>query len=458
MTPQEFNQFRDHLNPASGFQSVQFRELEFACGLRRTEVLQWIELDDAQRARLERRRDRTSLYDRVKALLRRRGFATDSSDELIESYRQIYTNEAAALRLVPLARRAHRVRRALSAVARPPHSNGRANDRPKARHGRLLGRTVSRRHAGLPLLPRALGGSHVSRAREATHERNCDRQLADAHMPRAVSNPRKLNLSRQPFDGRGAAGRAQRARRLIGTSGPPTDPRRGSAGCRGSPRSPTASARSSGRRAGSVFLGPNVSVLQAAIATCIDFRARAQRSRLRGAAVSVADVRVARMGTLRSGRARRYVRRRPHDSHRAHRRRDHGKDGDRRASRTRITSPARSPTSGRFKRIAARSARCSASTPIKRRASIRTTSLHWISISSRADRTNGSAADRDAAGSTSSRRCSETLSSGDYGMDGARAPVRVRSRSRSSTPPRCTVSATARPRFRVTSSPLRDTK
>ena len=95
MTPQEFNQFRDHLNPASGFQSVQFRELEFACGLRRTEVLQWIELDDAQRARLERRATDPSLYDRVKALLRRRGFETGSSDALIESYRQIYSNETA---------------------------------------------------------------------------------------------------------------------------------------------------------------------------------------------------------------------------------------------------------------------------------------------------------------------------------------------------------------------------
>jgi tryptophan 2,3-dioxygenase len=94
MTPQEFNQFRDNLNPASGFQSVQFRELEFACGLRRTELLQWIELGDAQRARLEARNEEPSLYDRVKALLRRRGFAVDSSEELIESYRRIYSNEA----------------------------------------------------------------------------------------------------------------------------------------------------------------------------------------------------------------------------------------------------------------------------------------------------------------------------------------------------------------------------
>ncbi len=95
MTPQEFNQFRDHLHPASGFQSVQFRELEFACGIRRTEVLKWIELDDEQRARLERRAASPSLYDHVKALLRRRGFAVDSADELIESYRRIYTQEAA---------------------------------------------------------------------------------------------------------------------------------------------------------------------------------------------------------------------------------------------------------------------------------------------------------------------------------------------------------------------------
>jgi len=95
MTPQEFNQFRDNLNPASGFQSVQFRELEFVCGVRRAELLARIEQDEAQRARLERRLSEPSLYDRVKALLRRRGFAVDSSAELIESYRQIYADAQA---------------------------------------------------------------------------------------------------------------------------------------------------------------------------------------------------------------------------------------------------------------------------------------------------------------------------------------------------------------------------
>src|SRR5580704_13850564 len=86
MSPQEFNQFRDHLNPASGFQSLQFREIEFACGLRNAAIMKHIEMDDAGRARLERRATEPSLYDHVKELLRRRGFAVDSSDALIESF------------------------------------------------------------------------------------------------------------------------------------------------------------------------------------------------------------------------------------------------------------------------------------------------------------------------------------------------------------------------------------
>jgi tryptophan 2,3-dioxygenase len=94
MTPHEFNQFRDHLNPASGFQSIQFREMEFMCGVRRLDTLKHIQMDDAQRGRLEARLNQPSLYDHVKGLLARRGFATGSHDELLESMRQIYTNAA----------------------------------------------------------------------------------------------------------------------------------------------------------------------------------------------------------------------------------------------------------------------------------------------------------------------------------------------------------------------------
>ena len=93
MTPQEFNQFRDNLNPASGFQSLQFREVEFLCGVRRMDTLKYIDMTGGQRERLERIASEPSLYDHVKELLQRRGFATGTSEELVESFRQIYTGE-----------------------------------------------------------------------------------------------------------------------------------------------------------------------------------------------------------------------------------------------------------------------------------------------------------------------------------------------------------------------------
>ena len=93
MTPQEFNQFRDNLNPASGFQSLQFREMEFVCGLRRLNTLKYLEMKPGQRELLERRAAEPSLYDRVKEMLARRGFATGTSDELLQSMLEIYRHE-----------------------------------------------------------------------------------------------------------------------------------------------------------------------------------------------------------------------------------------------------------------------------------------------------------------------------------------------------------------------------
>jgi len=95
MTPQEFNAFRDHLNPASGFQSIQFRELEFLCGMRRTDKLQYIETTQQHRERLQQRLAEPSLYDKVKGLLGRRGFAAGSHDDLIETFKKIYTQPQA---------------------------------------------------------------------------------------------------------------------------------------------------------------------------------------------------------------------------------------------------------------------------------------------------------------------------------------------------------------------------
>src|SRR5437588_1356083 len=74
MTPISFLGFRDELNPASGFQSMQFREIEFTSGLKDEAILRAFAHDDFARRRLQARMESPSLSDAFFALLRRRGF------------------------------------------------------------------------------------------------------------------------------------------------------------------------------------------------------------------------------------------------------------------------------------------------------------------------------------------------------------------------------------------------
>jgi len=71
MSPVSFVAFRDRLETASGFQSVQFRELEFVLGHKRPEMLHSFEPDDVRR--LERRLDEPSVVDCFYDFLERRG-------------------------------------------------------------------------------------------------------------------------------------------------------------------------------------------------------------------------------------------------------------------------------------------------------------------------------------------------------------------------------------------------
>jgi tryptophan 2,3-dioxygenase len=73
MRPQDFLGFRYHLNPASGFQSIQFREVEFLLGLKSTAVLDHLVCDAGERQRLEARLAAPSVSDVFDALLVRRG-------------------------------------------------------------------------------------------------------------------------------------------------------------------------------------------------------------------------------------------------------------------------------------------------------------------------------------------------------------------------------------------------
>src|SRR5215813_449957 len=73
MTPISFLAFRDELNPASGFQSMQFREIEFASGLKDKDILREFASDQFAHERLAARMARPTLAECFYRVLQRRG-------------------------------------------------------------------------------------------------------------------------------------------------------------------------------------------------------------------------------------------------------------------------------------------------------------------------------------------------------------------------------------------------
>jgi len=73
MTPISFLAFRDQLNPASGFQSMQFREIEFSSGLKDKTIVREFESDKFAYERLQARMARPSLPESFYRMLERRG-------------------------------------------------------------------------------------------------------------------------------------------------------------------------------------------------------------------------------------------------------------------------------------------------------------------------------------------------------------------------------------------------
>jgi tryptophan 2,3-dioxygenase len=96
MTPQDFLEFRSVLAPASGFQSVQYRELEFLSGVKDEGfIARFRSLSDTERNRLQRRLSQPSLWDAYLALLEARGLPTGGDDAVLASLREVARNRAA---------------------------------------------------------------------------------------------------------------------------------------------------------------------------------------------------------------------------------------------------------------------------------------------------------------------------------------------------------------------------
>jgi tryptophan 2,3-dioxygenase len=79
LTPHDYVRLRPHLGPSSGFQSWQYRALEFALGNKDAGLIEVHRSDAARHAELETFLNKPSLYDEALRLLARRGIALPAS-------------------------------------------------------------------------------------------------------------------------------------------------------------------------------------------------------------------------------------------------------------------------------------------------------------------------------------------------------------------------------------------
>lgn len=107
LTPSEYSQFRDYLGSSSGFQSYQYRAVEFLLGNKNAGMLKVFEAHPEAHALLSKLLAEPSVYDEFLRYLSRHGYEVpdavlnrdvtrgyEQNDDLIETFRHIYDNES----------------------------------------------------------------------------------------------------------------------------------------------------------------------------------------------------------------------------------------------------------------------------------------------------------------------------------------------------------------------------
>ena len=80
MSAPDFLEFRNRLAPASGFQSIQFREIEFVSGEKDPEYLERLAQDHEAQVRLRRRLTEPTVWDAFCSALDQRGLPMPTDD------------------------------------------------------------------------------------------------------------------------------------------------------------------------------------------------------------------------------------------------------------------------------------------------------------------------------------------------------------------------------------------
>lgn len=144
LTPVDYSAFRHVLGTSSGFQSAQFRELEFRLGLKDQAMLANHEGGSEGRIKLEAALAEPSLWDEANAALARAGFGIADEDAIAAAWLAVYRDPERWFELYQLAEKLVDIDDALAAW----------------RHKHLL--TVSRIIGGKPGTGGSAGASYLA--------------------------------------------------------------------------------------------------------------------------------------------------------------------------------------------------------------------------------------------------------------------------------------------------------
>lgn len=108
LTPSEYLEFRDALGSSSGFQSLQYRIIEFVLGNKNAQMLKVFDHDPAAQARLRETLEAPGLYDEFLRYLARRGHAVPA-ERVERDWREPYQRHEG---LLPVFKRIYEQRAA----------------------------------------------------------------------------------------------------------------------------------------------------------------------------------------------------------------------------------------------------------------------------------------------------------------------------------------------------------